>query len=170
MKAVPGQRSLPRAASAPRAKEMSKLDAQIMNLLVANGRITNKMLAENLGASESVVGSRVRRLIASRTIKPIMQRDIYFLGYSQIYMLEITTHPGAHRSVAEALFKFDEVMSVTAVLGEHQLTVMIMIKDRTHLDEFLSREVPTVDGILSINAQLCTNIRKYEARYGAVEL
>jgi DNA-binding Lrp family transcriptional regulator len=155
---------------APKSPAKSDLDDRIIDLLVTNGRTTNRMIAEALSVSEAIIGGRVRRLIKSRTIKLTLQKDIYAFGYPYIYTVDVKVSPGMYRSAARKMQVLDEIINISTILDEHQLRIMLAVADSERLHSLLHDILAGIEGVVEIKFDAVVTIYKYLSKYGAVEL
>ena len=142
--------------------EIDEIDLKILRALVANGRITNNALADEVGLSPSPCWQRVKRLENEGYIKGYSaQLNNEKMGFSQIAFVEVSLSKHDDKTLqkfADEIARIPEVLEVHMVTGGYDFLLKISIKDIKSYERFLSKklyEFPYIQkshSIFSLNA------------------
>jgi Lrp/AsnC family leucine-responsive transcriptional regulator len=125
------------------------VDVRLLMLLAADGRISQRSLARELGMSPPAVADRLARLERQGVISGYGVRlDWSALGYPTIVYLTVTAmHGVAQGAIMEQLAALREVEEVMLVTGGIDLLVRVRVRDHTHLRDLLINRVWQIEGI-----------------------
>ncbi len=134
--------------------EMTKTDADILELLRGDGRLTAAAIGKTLGVSEKDVRDAIKRLEDGGVI----------LGYTTLVddsvidvtrveaLIEVRVNPMYGRgfdSIAEDIYKFDEVKSLYLMSGGYDLAVFVEGRNLREVAAFVSEKLSVMDKVLS---------------------
>jgi predicted DNA-binding transcriptional regulator len=128
-RSLPGGRRRRRRSHMPEDQGVRKvrpfdpdeLDRQIIRLLRADGRRSNREIARTLDVPEATVRYRVRRLIESNILRITASVDPEHLGYGLTAVISVQVEPNRINAVAEEISAMPEVMWVAITAGAHIL-------------------------------------------------
>ena len=127
---------------------------KILDVLEKNGRIDLKEMAIMLGYSEAEVANEIAD----------MEKEHIICGYNAVInwdktseekvtaLIEVKVTPQrglGFDSIAERLYKYDEVTSVYLMSGGFDLLVMMEGKNIREISFFISNKLSTLDSVLS---------------------
>ncbi len=116
---------------------IDRLDLQILRRLLADGRISYRQLASELGVSTTTVGFRVSRLEKDGVIRGHSTVvDFERLGYALTVVTEIRVSKGKLLEAEREIAKVPGVCAVYDVTGEIDAIVISKCKDREDLSRF----------------------------------
>ncbi len=116
---------------------IDQLDLKILRNLLADGRISFRELASNLGVSTTTVAARVSRLQAAKVIKGHSALvDFQKLGYELTVITEILVSKGKLLEMEQEIAKVPGVVAVYDVTGEIDAIVISKCRDREELSHF----------------------------------
>jgi len=120
---------------------MDELDAEIIRLLQADARQSNRELARRLGIAASTCLERVRGLTRRGVIRGYhAEIDLKALNRSVQALITVQVRP-LRRSVIEAfeesVAKLPEVMTVFVIAGSDDFLLHVAVPDLDHLHAFL---------------------------------
>ncbi|MGI8524133.1 MAG: Lrp/AsnC family transcriptional regulator [Nocardioides sp.] len=146
------------------------VDVRLLMLLAADGRISQRSLARELGMSPPAVADRLARLERQGVIQGYGVRlDWSALGYPTIVFLTVTAMNGyAQGPIMEQLAALREVEEVMLVTGGIDLLVRVRVRDHTHLRDLLINQVWRIDGIQRTETSL--TIAEMEPKNAAHDL
>ncbi len=144
---------------------LDDLDRDIIAALRADGRVSNRKLARELGVNEATVSSRIRRLSDESVIRVTAVTDMTALGYDQLVIAFIGVAGRSVTEVADELARIPEAMSVGVVFGEHDLAVTLLARDLAHVGELLDGSVGPVNGVARVDCELCLDVRRFRSEY-----
>lgn len=127
---------------------------ELLELLEHDARRSIKDLATMLGRSEYEVEEQMKKL----------EKDKIILGYNTMIdwqkygdntvtaMIEVNVTPQREfgfDTIAERIYRFDEVKSVYLMSGSFDLLVMVEGKTLNNIADFVARRLSTIDGVTS---------------------
>lgn len=131
-----------------RELEPDTLDRQIISLLQADGRCSNREIARQLDVPEATIRYRVRRLTDSGLLRITALVAPEQLGYQLTVVISIEVDPKQVNAVAETLSAMPDVMWLVITSGTKDIILTASFQNQEHLYTFLTEELPTVPGIL----------------------
>lgn len=137
------------AAPATRRVPLDDLDIALLQLLVKDGRASQRSLAAGLGVSTPTVSERMARLEKSGAITGYAaQIDWNTVGFTETVYVSVRAAAGHDvASIMEELWKIAEVQEVNLVTGELDLLVRLRVRDNEHLRALLMDKVWQIAGM-----------------------
>ena len=118
---------------------MDEIDFEILALLQNDGRISNKVLAAEVGIAPSTCHERLKRLSESgalRSVHGVVDPQILGVGLQAFYMVELVKHD---RDVVETFRRealaLPEVHQVFLVSGKFDFLIHVTVRDTDHLKD-----------------------------------
>lgn len=141
---------------------MDRYDRQILEVLQADGRISNKQLAERVSLSESACLRRVRALEDEGTI----QRYVAMVSQEKVGVSgDVLVHIGLHReeqselaAFEEAVRQIPEVMECYLMTGEFDYLLRVVVADMADFERIHKEELTRLPGVARVNSSVA--IRK----------
>jgi Lrp/AsnC family leucine-responsive transcriptional regulator len=132
------------------AYQIDDIDAQILRLLQANGRMKRSAVADEVGLSVSAVSERMRKLEDRGVIEGYRAVvDAKRLHFDITAFIRVSVDGSEHYSdFVDRIHKMDEVLELHSITGEGSHVMKIRTKNTTTLERFLSRvqALPGVTG------------------------
>lgn len=141
---------------------MDETDRRIADFLRGDGRASNRAIADALGLSPRLVGSRIESMIEKRELRIAAVADIFDAGNDLVLAVGVAVRGRATREVAEELAALEEVCAVNVVSGEFDLEVLILSADHESLREFVATRVSPIRGIETLSPALGLELFKFE--------
>jgi DNA-binding Lrp family transcriptional regulator len=135
-----------------------ELDRAILEELQANCRISNAELARKIHLSQPAVHNRIKRLEKKGVIQAysaIVDRDV--VGYDLLCFIHITldTHAPEQMTAFEAaIVCLPEVLEFHRLTGDYDALLKVVLRNRKHLDRFITEALTPIDGIKRIQTSL----------------
>lgn len=128
---------------------MDDLDTKAISLLRQNGRISWSELAQHLHLSAPAAAERVRKLEERGIIRGYTALiDPASFGYGLAAFVAITLGKCKHKkSFLRAIKKLPEVVECHRVTGEDDYLLKVLVRDTTHLDNFIGDSLRSIDGV-----------------------
>jgi DNA-binding Lrp family transcriptional regulator len=143
-------------ASAEHAVTPTDDDQPLVSALAEDGRVPNARLAELTGWSAARVKRRLAALESSATLTYDLELLPEHLGFPIHAMVWITT-PARHlASIAEQIAEHDEVASVVAISGRHNLVAVVICRDVEQLYGYLAERLAAIDHIQAYDVSIRT--------------
>ena len=121
----------------PGRLNIDQLDLRILRHLLADGRVSYRQLASDLGVSTTTVATRVSRLEGAKVVKGHSTVvDFQKLGYELTVVTEIIVSKGKLLEMEEEIAKVPGVCAVYDVTGEIDAIVISKCRDREELSRF----------------------------------
>jgi Lrp/AsnC family transcriptional regulator for asnA, asnC and gidA len=128
--------------------KIDKIDVEITNLLLANGRMSASEIARQIdGVSERVVRYRIDRMIDEDVINisAIIKPKAFGLDIYADIWLEVESDKILE--VANKLVEYDNVTYVACSIGETDVSIQVVSKDTAEIYQFVTEVVRKVPGV-----------------------
>ena len=137
---------------------LDETDLQILRLLRQDGRMSYREISQTVGVSAGTVRNRVTHMRTSGLVSFNIQLDHNLLGFGVHATLMLTIKPGRIRQVASALVDLHETEYVATLAGAYDMIADVYCRDVSHLLDFLSESVHSIDDVASVSMHLVTDI------------
>lgn len=138
------------------------IDRSILNILLSNGRISNAVVAREVGMAPSAVLERVRKLEARGVIQGYETRinpAEVGMGLLAFIFVRAEDSPGASETSA-ALAAIPEVLEVHHVAGEDCFLVKVRTRDTAALGDLLRDRFGAISTVRSTRTTIVLNTLK----------
>ncbi len=147
--------------------QLDRTDRRILELMQANGRISNLELAERVGLSPSPCSRRVKALEDAGLIaEHVTLLNANKLGLSlQAYIhISLDRHtPERFESFDAAINGFSEVLECDLVTGtEADYQLKVVVRDMEHYQQFLLGKLTRVNGVTGVRSSFVLRRIKHE--------
>jgi Lrp/AsnC family transcriptional regulator for asnA, asnC and gidA len=146
------------------------LDATLLALLEADGRLTNSEIARRLNLSESYVRQRLKRIFESGRVRRGLVVDFAVLGITTVACLRLRFTASAVDDAVTRLAQEPSIGLVMTVAGAFNVYAMAAARGTADLGRFLDERVRSLDGFLSADVSLIDDAVKYDARHAPLRL
>jgi DNA-binding Lrp family transcriptional regulator len=145
---------------------LDRIDAQILEALQNDGRLSNKEIAARVGLAVSSCFERLRRLRSSgilRSVHATVSPQALGIGLEAMVAVRLRRHSHAmHRNFGNHLLSIPEVVAHYKLTGSEDFLAHVMVRDTKHLydlllDSFTTR--PEVDRIQT--SLIFESVRRY---------
>jgi Lrp/AsnC family transcriptional regulator, regulator for asnA, asnC and gidA len=150
-----------------RAFDPDDLDRQIIRLLRADGRRSNREIARTLDVPEATVRYRVRRLIESNILRITASVDPEHLGYGLTAVISVQVEPNRINTVAEEISAMPEVMWVAITAGAHDIMLMGSFRNQEEMFTFLTDRLAKIDGTYRTETSVALRIMKKQHEWAS---
>lgn len=139
------------------AIETDEADRSIINVLLANSRLSIRKIAAKTGISAATCMHRIRRLEHEQVIKKYTTViDYDKLGYDMIAIIEIRVQKGQLINVEKKIATHPNVQAVFDVTGDFDASVLARFKNRRAMDAFV-KKIQTYEFVERTNTKLVLN-------------
>lgn len=118
----------PQSPSAPPAPKLDDADRKMIELLLKDGRMSGREIAQGTGLSEANVSRRLARLIEDGAVRIIGLVEPYLLGLKTRSIVLLKCN-GDCFAIAERLAKLPSVYWCGVTFGEYDLVLFVVAKD-----------------------------------------
>ncbi|MCA1841624.1 MAG: Lrp/AsnC family transcriptional regulator [Actinobacteria bacterium] len=147
---------------------LDEADHRIIELLTADGRASNRMLAAEVDLTEATVATRLRRLVDQHVLGVTAIFDWEAAGYRWDLWLAVVIEGRPPREVAGDVAALPHVHSVSMVLGPFDLIVHVVAPDRPDVVTFLTETISAVPGVREVTADVTLAWVKYTMNWAAL--
>ena len=151
-----GVKLFPGANAAVATASLDETDRVLIQYLLHDGKMTNRVLAAHLGISESAVSIRLRKLTASGALIFTALIDWEAAGFDWFVIARIKTHARSPRDVAADVSRLEQCEAAAVCLGTHDIVAYFLVKDRAELRQLTSDDLPAISGISEMRIDLAT--------------
>ncbi|WP_371395286.1 Lrp/AsnC family transcriptional regulator [Fretibacter rubidus] len=142
--------------------EFSELDVSIVEILKKDGRISNQKIADELGVTTSIIGTRIKRMEEAKAMKVVAVADFAALNYNYLFPIGIDVKGRMAKDVASDLAELKEIIIVQLVVGKHDIEILVALSDMAELGPFLMEKLSKIKGVRSLDAGFAADIVKYD--------
>jgi DNA-binding Lrp family transcriptional regulator len=135
---------------------LDDIDRRLIELLVEDGRVSNRALAAAVDISEVAVASRLRRLMDRNVLSVTAVFDIESAGYR--YAANASVWADNIDAVSAQLVEIGEVHVVARVLGGPDFLMEVRTVDMDAMASVLTDRVPSIPGVRATTARLVVEV------------
>lgn len=155
--------------------ENDKIDYQIVELLMEDGRMAAAEIARRIGngISERVVRYRIERMSKDGVmqVRPIVNPQAFGLTTRADVVLEVESD--AIMSVARKAMEYDNVSYVACSIGEMDVSIQVVGKDTADIYQFVTQVIGKMPGVrkttTSIVPIVLKDVYQWRIPQGAVD-
>ena len=141
---------------------LDTLDTNIIEILRTNGRATNQEIAERLSVTAATVSARLQKMEDARAMRVVAVTDFAAHGYNVIIALGVKVQGRNVQDVGRDLADIPEVLSVNIMSGEHDVELLVALRDFGEVQQMLFDQIASVEGVIHIRSGVAVDIVKYE--------
>lgn len=127
---------------------LDELDWRIVSILVADGRVSNAEIARQVNSSEATVRRRIQSLIDQDIMEVVAVVDPEQIGLRVQALIGIDTDLAKGRDAVEQLKTLSPIRYLAYTTGRYDLIAEAYFVSEQELFEFLTLDLPKVDGVL----------------------
>lgn len=153
-------------ASVKKNRKLDKLDKRILNRLQEDATIPYKELAAEIGAPESTIYDRTKRLKDGKIIKAVVPLlDSKSIGLTTTAFLGVSIDQISEtRQIAEKIASFHEVLEVHEISGEWDILAKVKVKNTRELRDLKVEKIGKIKGIRRLYSLICMGTIKEDIR------
>jgi Lrp/AsnC family transcriptional regulator for asnA, asnC and gidA len=128
--------------------EIDKIDINIINLLMEDGRMPASEMARRIGdISERVIRYRIDRIVKEGYIQISAINNPKSLGYSVTADVFLEVESNSILDVAKKAAEFDCVTYVACSIGENDISIQIVGHDTNEVYKFVTDVIGKIPGV-----------------------
>jgi len=137
---------------------LDEVDRTILQLLQADGRISNAALARRTNLSPPAIHARLRRLEKQGYIRQytaIIERES--VGFDMLCFINVTIQVHQPEAVArfrDAIRQMPQVLDCHHITGEYDYVLKVAVRNRKELERFVMDQLTPAPGISKIHTSL----------------
>jgi Lrp/AsnC family transcriptional regulator for asnA, asnC and gidA len=141
--------------------KIDNTDAQIINLLVDDGRMSCAEIARRLGdISERTVRYRIDRLQAEGVIQVLAVVNPKVLGYTVVADVWLQVESDAILEVAHKMAEYECVSYVACAIGETDVSVQVLSHSTDEIYRFVTEVIGKTPGVIKTTTSIVPQVLK----------
>ena len=137
--------------------DLDRIDKHILELMQANGRISNLELADQVGLSPTPCSRRVKRLEESGLITghvTLLDPQALGLNLTAIVGIAMDRHtPDRFESFEKAISSMPEIIECSIVTGQKaDFLLKVVVRDMRHYEKFLLGQLTRLEGVTGVHS------------------
>jgi Lrp/AsnC family leucine-responsive transcriptional regulator len=141
-----------------RNRELDDLDAEILELLQSDGRVSNAELARQINLSQPAVHNRIRRLERlGYILQYVALLDREKIGYDLLCFINVNIQvhqPDQIETFRNMILRMPEVLECYHITGEHDYLLKVVLRNRKDLERFVVDKLTPIPVIARIQTSL----------------
>ena len=147
------------------AMQIDDVDRQLVDMLRADGRTSNRAMSTVVGLKEAAVATRVRSLAERQVLAVSALIDWDRAGYRWDAWLYLDVEGRSATDVADDLAAYENVVWVHAVFGAADIIAHVLLTDRTALADFLARDLAKIAGLRNVRCLMSLETFKFDVQF-----
>jgi len=140
--------------------KIDEADLQIIKILNKDGRTPFSQIAKQLDVSTGMIRQRYQRLVKDGVLQVVAVTDPLLMGFTTMAHIGVKADVGRLQEIADQIANFEEVIYLVLLTGSYDLHIEVVCRDKTHLMEFLTNKLYSVEGIKDTETFICMRIAK----------
>ncbi|WP_257557203.1 Lrp/AsnC family transcriptional regulator [Sphingobium sp. CFD-2] len=149
------------------------IDRRILEVLQANGRISNQELSEQVGLSPSPCLRRVRQLEAEGVVEryvALVDPEAVGLSVTAFVRVRLDQQDDRHLAIFEsAVTEFQEVMECYLMSGEADYQLRVLVRSLGAFEDFLRHRLTKVPGVANVTTSFALRPVIYKTELPSLE-
>lgn len=129
--------------------KIDKIDREIVNLLIEDGRMPAAEIARRIGGdiTERMVRYRIEQMVKANLISISAIVNPQALGYQVVADVFVEVEPGRIEEVAKFLAEHEMVSYVACSIGERDVSAQIIAHNNTEIYQFATEVIGRLPGV-----------------------
>ena len=128
--------------------EIDKTDLKIVNLLLADGRMTASEVARKIGnISERAVRYRIEKMVHEEIVRISAVVRPYAFGLTVTADVWMEVESDRIQEVAQKMTEYENVTYVACSIGETDVSIQVVAKDTEEVYHFVTEVIRKVPGV-----------------------
>jgi Lrp/AsnC family transcriptional regulator for asnA, asnC and gidA len=129
------------------SSRIDEIDLQIIKILNEDGRTPFSQIAQQLDVSTGMIRQRYQRLVQDGVLQVVAVTNPLLMGFSTMAQIGVKVDVGRMQEIAEKIASFEEVVYLVLLTGSYDLHIEIVCRNKSHLLDFLTNKLYSVEGI-----------------------
>lgn len=151
-------------------EKLDETDRSMVDLLSADGRISNRDLASAVGLTEATVASRIRALIDKRILGITTVFDWGRAGFLVDLWVKVFVGGRGVRDVATEIGRLTQAHSVLVVFGEPDIVVHALLPDSDAAARFVAEDLKPIEGVIGVDVSVTLRTEKYNVSFARMPI
>lgn len=140
--------------------KIDEIDLNIIKILNQDGRTPFSHIAELLGVSTGMIRQRYQRLVQDGVLQVVAVTNPLLMGFTTMAQIGVKVDVGHLQKIAEQIAAFEEVIYLVLLTGSYDMHIEVVCRDKTHLLDFLTNKLYSVEGVKDSETFICMHIEK----------
>jgi Lrp/AsnC family transcriptional regulator for asnA, asnC and gidA len=141
--------------------KIDKIDRQIVNLLMEDGRMPSAEIARRVGdISERSVRYRINRLVSQGVVQVGAIVNPRKLGFSVVADVWLEVESGSIFDVARKMTEYECISYVAYSIGETDVSVQIIARDNAEIYRFVTEVIGKTQGVRKTTTSIVPRVLK----------
>lgn len=140
------------------------LDRQLIEILSADARISNRKIASDLGVTEGTVRGRIRRLQKDKLIAFTAITSFDLADNTKLAFIGVQADIDRVREVAEQIAALSTVNAVMVTMGRFNIMAFCLFSELDSLHDIASEQILPIAGVHHVESSIAVKTLKYNAR------
>lgn len=140
--------------------KIDDIDIQIIKYLNEDGRTPFSQIAQRLGVSTGMIRQRYHRLVQEGVLQVVAVTNPLLMGFTTMAHIGVKVEVSRLQEIADQIASFEEVIYLVYLTGSYDLHIEVVCRDQTHLLDFLTNKLHSVEGIKDTETFICMRIAK----------
>ena len=137
-----------------------EIDLQIIKILNEDGRASFAQIAGTLGVSPGMIRQRYNRMVEDGVLQVVAITNPMLMGFTTMAQIGVKVNVHRLQEIADHIAAFEEVIYLVLLTGSYDLFVEVICRDRSHLLDFLTNKLHSVEGVKEAETFIYLRIAK----------
>ena len=148
--------------------QLDEFDHQILDVLAADARLSNRKIAQALGVTEGTIRGRLKRLQEENYLRFTAITALSYLGNPLLIFIGVTAEQSRVKEVAQAIAEMDGIRSVIITLGRFNIHVVGMYGSLDEVLNIANNAILAVPGVRHVETSISVKQLKYDSRLAKI--
>jgi DNA-binding Lrp family transcriptional regulator len=144
--------------------QIDDLDRQLIDILSADARVSNRKIAGDLGVTEGTVRGRIRRLQKEKLIAFTAITSFDMADTTKLAFIGVQADINKVRDVANEIAGLPAVNAVMVTMGRFNVMAFCLFSELDRLHDIASEQILPIDGVHHVESSIAVKTLKYNAR------
>jgi len=140
--------------------KIDDIDLKIIEILNKDGRTPFSHIANRLNVSTGMIRQRYHRLVQEGVLQVVAVTNPLLMGFTLMAHIGVKAEVRRLREIADQIAAFEEVIYLVLLTGSYDLHIEVVCRDQTHLLNFLTNKLHSVEGVKDTESFICMQIVK----------
>jgi Lrp/AsnC family transcriptional regulator for asnA, asnC and gidA len=142
---------------------LDEVDIKILRILQKDGRISYADLARKVGAPQSTVRFKVKKLIEAGVIRRIMAiLDPAKVGYKVTLIMLLKVDPKMSSEIFKSISSMKEAHHILEITGKYDIAAILHARDMDHANNLINK-IKRIEGVLDAETLIATGLIEIRA-------
>jgi Lrp/AsnC family transcriptional regulator for asnA, asnC and gidA len=141
--------------------QVDKIDLEIVNLLMEDGRLSAAMIAREIGGiSERAIRYRIDKMVEEGIIRISAIVNPKAVGFYVVADVMLEVEADSIRVVAEQLAKYQCISYVAYAIGDTDLSVQVIARNNDEVYRFVTEVIGKTPGVRKTSTMIVPHVLK----------